>query len=203
VKFWGLRTAAIGGALATIVLITAAKASTLVDQGNTTYDPNTGLQWLDVSLTNGRAYSDVLANLNNTSDIVYGYRFATVAEVNQLFIDAGISPVPCLGCDAAPAQTLISLLGPTFAPPNYQWTKGFTADPISASYQIFATLQVEGPNSWIARASDGYLISYLGQERVGNFLVESTPLPAALPLFATGLGALGLLGWRRKRKQAA
>jgi hypothetical protein len=30
-----------------------------------------------------------------------------------------------------------------------------------------------------------------------------TPLPAALPLFATGLGALGLLGWRRKRKNAA
>ncbi len=27
-----------------------------------------------------------------------------------------------------------------------------------------------------------------------------TPLPAALPLFATGLGALGLLGWRRKRR---
>jgi hypothetical protein len=31
----------------------------------------------------------------------------------------------------------------------------------------------------------------------------STPLPAALPLFASGLGALGLLGWRRKRKNAA
>jgi hypothetical protein len=31
----------------------------------------------------------------------------------------------------------------------------------------------------------------------------STPLPAALPLFATGLGALGLLRWRRKRKQSA
>ncbi|HKA77515.1 MAG TPA: hypothetical protein VKD19_10450 [Pseudolabrys sp.] len=30
----------------------------------------------------------------------------------------------------------------------------------------------------------------------------TTPLPAALPLFATGLGALGLLGWRRKRKAA-
>lgn len=27
-----------------------------------------------------------------------------------------------------------------------------------------------------------------------------TPLPAALPLFASGLGALGLLSWRRKRK---
>jgi hypothetical protein len=30
--------------------------------------------------------------------------------------------------------------------------------------------------------------------------VSNTPLPAALPLFASGLGALGLLGWRRKRK---
>jgi hypothetical protein len=27
-----------------------------------------------------------------------------------------------------------------------------------------------------------------------------TPLPTTLPLFASGLGALGLLGWRRKRK---
>ena len=31
----------------------------------------------------------------------------------------------------------------------------------------------------------------------------TTPLPAALPLFASGLGALGLLGWRRKKKAAA
>jgi len=32
--------------------------------------------------------------------------------------------------------------------------------------------------------------------------VEITPLPAALPLFASGAGVLGFLGWRRKRKQA-
>jgi hypothetical protein len=31
----------------------------------------------------------------------------------------------------------------------------------------------------------------------------ATPLPTALPLFATGLGGLGLLGWRRKRKARA
>jgi hypothetical protein len=45
----------------------------------------------------------------------------------------------------------------------------------------------------------------------GNYFVDdltintanATPLPAALPLFATGLGAFGLLGWRRKRKAAA
>jgi hypothetical protein len=44
----------------------------------------------------------------------------------------------------------------------------------------------------------------LGTE--GDFSVTSVspvPLPAALPLFATGLGVLGVLGWRRKRKAAA
>ncbi len=33
--------------------------------------------------------------------------------------------------------------------------------------------------------------------------LTATPLPAAFPLFASGLGALGLLGWRRKRKATA
>jgi hypothetical protein len=43
----------------------------------------------------------------------------------------------------------------------------------------------------------GYTLE-LSQD-IGNGV---TPLPAALPLFATGLGALGLLGWRRKRNSA-
>jgi hypothetical protein len=33
--------------------------------------------------------------------------------------------------------------------------------------------------------------------------IQQTPLPAALPLFATGLGVMGLLSWRRKRKNAS
>jgi hypothetical protein len=46
-----------------------------------------------------------------------------------------------------------------------------------------------------------------GQYSNGNFLVnqftlDQTPLPAALPLFATALGGLCLLGWRGKRKAA-
>jgi hypothetical protein len=38
----------------------------------------------------------------------------------------------------------------------------------------------------------------------GQFLSfqSATPLPAALPLFASGIGAMGLFGWRRKRKAA-
>ena len=40
--------------------------------------------------------------------------------------------------------------------------------------------------------------------RITTFAVPTaTPVPPALPLFATGLSALGLLGWRRKRKASS
>lgn len=32
---------------------------------------------------------------------------------------------------------------------------------------------------------------------------NATPVPGALPLFASGLGAMGVFGWRKKRKLAA
>jgi hypothetical protein len=43
---------------------------------------------------------------------------------------------------------------------------------------------------------------YVANENTIGLLADPTvtPLPASFPLFATGLGALGLLGWRRKRK---
>jgi hypothetical protein len=36
-----------------------------------------------------------------------------------------------------------------------------------------------------------------------EFAIAETPLPGALPLFATALGGLCLLGWRKKRKASA
>ncbi len=43
----------------------------------------------------------------------------------------------------------------------------------------------------------------LGNGSPASWSVSLVPLPGALPLFATGLGALGLLSWRRKKKLAA
>ena len=54
---------------------------------------------------------------------------------------------------------------------------------------------------------DGYVADdYAAQVGLG-VVIEfygplTTSLPGAISLFATGLGGLGLLGWRRKRKQA-
>ena len=45
-----------------------------------------------------------------------------------------------------------------------------------------------------------------GQGITGSTSLEvdalATPLPAALPLFASALGGLGLLGWRRKKTRS-
>jgi hypothetical protein len=60
-----------------------------------------------------------------------------------------------------------------------------------------------------AAAASGETFNVLYSGATDNVLIRGvafapeTPLPAALPLFASGLGALGLLGWRRKRKAAA
>ena len=54
--------------------------------------------------------------------------------------------------------------------------------------------------------SDSMALTSFAPASTGCSLAEvcaTTPLPAALPLFATGLGVLGLLGWRRKRKNTA
>jgi hypothetical protein len=60
----------------------------------------------------------------------------------------------------------------------------------------FVYLYTNDPNAANSNIPDG-------PGEPGILTVTQTPLPAALPLFATGLGAMGLFGWRRKRKSAA
>jgi len=70
----------------------------------------------------------------------------------------------------------------------------FTYNDASAKNAIFA--------NGIIRFFEDDLKTYPEQSsgRVTYIEVGTTPLPAALPLFASGLGALGLLGWRKRRK---
>ena len=184
-----------------------SQAVPLVDLGNNTYDPNTGLLWLDVTFTGGNSYNNVI-NLMGTGQPLYGYRYATAAEVSTLFTDAGITSSRFGPPDGETPffQTLISLLGATdTSSPNIIYTFGIIGNLASSGNQQEALLylsSVPGHEAQYAIAG-GYSINQdYAFSNVGSFLV-ATPLPAALPLFATGLGGLGLLGWRRKRKSAA
>jgi hypothetical protein len=57
---------------------------------------------------------------------------------------------------------------------------------------------------WIWSLPDNAAYADLSTEIISSTSdIGGAPLPAAFPLFASGLGAMGLLGWRRKRKNAA
>ena len=65
----------------------------------------------------------------------------------------------------------------------------------------FASAPAFNQLGYTIAANGDYFYSAIGAGSVSS--TPATPLPAALPLFASGLGALGLFGWRRKRKSAA
>jgi MYXO-CTERM domain-containing protein len=95
---------------------------------------------------------------------------------------------------------------------------GFPFKPISFDYEqdgpdgSTATYQTEvnwdhtsngpGQATFIQAYSADYADPEASISIIGTSVAE-TPLPTALPLFATGLAVLGLLGWRRRRKATA
>ncbi|MGY9003690.1 MAG: PEP-CTERM sorting domain-containing protein [Rhodospirillales bacterium] len=130
--------------------------ATLLDLGDITRDTNTGLDWLDLTITNGRSYADVFSKLG-VGEEFEGWRYATGFELADLFESAGATMFrPGVGpstpegdlsnfpagstcpsfpgtCNNIPAELLQSLLGITSfslvqgVDPWITQTWGFTA----------------------------------------------------------------------------
>jgi len=108
--------------------------------------------------------------------------------------------------DTITATNFLSQLGPTTFPPP-----AFVCFNTNGGCGSSSSLNVgNGPNV-MATIGDG-----IGAGGFANLSATPTftfvpspppppviPLPATLPLFASGLGALGLCGWRRKRRTQA
>jgi hypothetical protein len=71
------------------------------------------------------------------------------------------------------------------------------------SGEVSSTVQMYVQEDFVFAQQASYSFASNSDPGTWSTSVTATPLPAALPLFASGLGALGLLGWRRKRKAAA
>ncbi len=136
--------------------------------------------------------------------------------------------VQLFGGAASPPTNTITFLAPVVNPVMAIWSLGQGGVSASFNFDQAFTIQSGGPSNEYNGASITQLaLSVLGSEGNGTIQFIGTyssiswtnpifenwygftvgapqvPLPAALPLFASGLGALGLLGWRRKRKAQA
>jgi hypothetical protein len=78
------------------------------------------------------------------------------------------------------------------------------ATPTPPEIMPIGTLDFSSPTPPNIRVA-GEIVAFDDPVVVGTWQVTMgvTPLPAALPLFATGFGVIGLFGWRRKKNAAA
>ena len=126
------------------------------------------------------------AGINATSPQFYTNKYSIEENIT---IDGGAQqPISIpFNLDISYSDTL-TILATTFS---------FT-DAAGTLWQFAVSGLTLGPNSG-GLPSTGSLIARVTDPSP----ISETPLPAAFPLFASGLGAMGLFAWWRKRKGAA
>lgn len=91
--------------------------------GLITRDTNAGLDWLDLTATQGQSVIEVLADYNGF--ISAGFRYATPDEVEALFIAASIPFIGSTSVANAPGvEMLLDLMGVTFTKRMATGSKG-------------------------------------------------------------------------------
>jgi hypothetical protein len=151
---------------------------TLTAVGDTAAAPSSG----HIQDYNGLTITETVTGgtlLSNISTTVSGFVF-----VNQL----GLVPFPAEAGFATSAGTILGTRNQSFDAYNLNSAISLSGGADYNSNQTLFTLAITFANESTFTAT---------------VIPNPTPLPAALPLFATGLGGLGLLGWRRKRKTQA
>ncbi|NNL66313.1 MAG: hypothetical protein HKP30_08730 [Myxococcales bacterium] len=201
-------------AIVAVLLSCQTAGAALIDQGDTTLDTDTNLEWLDLTLTRDQSYDAVAAGFGGyvTTE---GFRFATSSEVQTLYENAGISFFDAVFRPGeVPAHVLvIELLGFTGSSEDSFVTQGFADfdvfDPVTAvTAGVGVNLAVPRDLSSAFEAAaviqGGLFPTILKSESdalTGAFLVRPAmlPEPGAALLVAAG-GAAGLFGRRLRAR---
>ena len=191
------------------VLLPAFGFGAIVEIGTENYDEETGIFWLDWTETVGRSYEDVSGKLDSEFD---AYRYATVAELHELFMHAGLSydeGSDSYGFNTAgmayPYITLSSQLGDMDSREtlwaSYACTGEYGAGMITEAYVFF--YWNAGRANAFTHVETTTLTTGTSAER-GHALVRGagSPVPEPSTLATWSLLALcGMgIGWWRRRK---
>lgn len=193
--------------LATLGLMLALQSSAaILDLGRITRDTGTGLDWLDLTETNGRSYIDVSSKLEPGMEF-QGYRYATRDEVQVLWQNLGLphgTNIPVASYEDVYPNFLsaVALLGDTLATiDNHFGSAGITGTEafgigIPAQY-IAGMYRISGPVNTRIYDYDNTTDSDNPQIHLGSYLVKKSPIP--LPASAWLLGSSLLFLARFKR----
>ena len=194
--------------LALTLLIASTAPAALVSQGGTfgadteTLDTGTGLAWLDLSVTASISFDTMQTQLGTT---FAGWRYATGAERQTFFVNAGIPSVPGVSAaNVTPITNLIALLG---GPLSSVAVPGFQRDAVSAFLGTLGGIGAEtggylavgdDPQNLVGTAMpglDGSALTNTTFSHLGHWLVQdqsSVPEPSTVALVALGLVGVAL-----------
>jgi hypothetical protein len=168
-------------------------------------DTETGLQWLDLSVTANKTYNNVVAKLA-LGQVYEGFRVATQSEVLTLWSNAGITNnerVWTIGQYQA-VRDMVDRLGPTtmyetglFSIATHTIGMVEGGPPLDSS-QRWATELTYAPDGVSTRTSVNYYTWDVGTADMhySTWLVRPVPLPGAFWLLASGI----IGGWVATRR---
>jgi hypothetical protein len=191
-------------ALGTVLSVAPASAATVTDQ--ITFS-DTGTYATDGDSTHGYTNGTATGSFEITFDPTQLYltQFITgtisnlIYSVTDPYFSASpltLNTIAYFAFDGAGTLTLSS--DPTLS-------KSFS-DTTDITIGINGWAYGTGSSVWYSQDSYGNTLTANGTATITaqtDPTLGETPVPAALPLFASGLSALGLFGWRRKRRAQA
>ena len=160
-------------------------------QNGITFPAEDGNQWIDLTGVTNSPAEGVQQTVATTIGQQYSLSFyvGNVNNVGGIFGTTSTVDVDINGSQVLAAENSCTSCTSTLA-----WQLFTTTFTATSTSTVLAFLNGDPSND----TSNG-----LDNITLNATSIASTPLPAAFPLFATGLGVMGLFRWRRKRKNAA
>jgi PEP-CTERM motif-containing protein len=216
-------------ALAASLSVAATEASAALVSENSSYgtntltlDTSTGLEWLDLTLTQNMSINQVSGQLGAGQQFA-GFQYAHATDLHTLILDGGASAEPLFFSMAASNITavtnLISLFGQTFTENSSgQGTfgsQGWTAEhgklgPDDAETAQFWIQQNIGGCPCASALASGFAQSSsldFADPRFGSFLIRpftaTVPEPSTWAMMILGFAGIGFMAYRRKSKPAS
>jgi hypothetical protein len=160
-------------------------------------DTATGLEWLNLTETVGRSFSDISGRFGAGGEFE-GFRYATQAEVAALFVNLSlVANGAVTGDGGATALAAIALLGDTPAPNGTAgiYSSSGTPDVATVFVKFFPR-----PASSVTKVGGQPMAASASSQFTGSFLVrgEINPEPAAIAVWGGLLAGVALVVRRNR-----